>query len=130
MMKKLLLVTALFSTAALAASPNWVYVSATPTGTQFFLDTNNIVEEFDASYGDLTRAWVKMDHADDKTFQWRESILLYEIKCGQSSWRIRSMVAYNADQTVYATSVGKSFDPFTPNEPGTNGHTIIAAACE
>lgn len=82
--------------------------------------------------GNHRQAWVKVDHSQDRSVSYRETIELFSFDCAARSYRLLSYVDYDSYGKVVNShsqpdySYGTGYEPIIPDSIG---ETISTVAC-
>jgi hypothetical protein len=107
---RLALLTPLLVATQAAQPDRWVYVATTDRGTEWYVDSSRFQID-----GRLRTAWFRLDHQNDRTTSYRQTMYRMEIDCAAMRWRLLSATEYRPDGTsnspdVY-TSTGSDIVP-------------------
>jgi hypothetical protein len=94
----------------------WVKVGSAVTKSVWYVDSDRV-----KSVNDTKQAWVKVDHSQDKSVSWRQTMSLWSFKCNEQKYRVLTTVRYDSYGKVISShnspeySYGSNFDPIIPD---------------
>ena len=108
-----LILAPITTVAAEDETSEWLYITNDKDGTSVYALRSDIMKG--RSNQTRARVWVKLDHSRDKTTQYRESKVLYEVNCPGQSFRSLSYHSYDtASNRVYSDNTTSSITYIIP----------------
>ena len=115
---------ALVMVATPAFAVNWVYVSSSNAGTDYYYESDTIQRS-----GNQVTVWEKGDHSRDKTVKQREKKVWYRYDCAERTSTLLQLTKYYPDGKIEMVT-WKTYEQ-EPQAiiPGTIGEVQFEAVC-
>lgn len=107
-----------------AYAANWVYVTTSDVGSNYYYDSDTIQR-----FGNQVTYWEMVDHSRDKTVKARESKDRYRCDCAERTRTLLQATSYYRN----GTSETFTWDAYEQTEaaviPGSVGEAMLEAVC-